>query len=72
MGSGPPPTGGNPRPVATSRKSGRGIGSRRGRGTARRRAVRGSASGRHGGTSGCSGGTPQPSRKRKWGFSNLR
>jgi hypothetical protein len=67
MGSEPPPIGGIPRP--------------RRHGPRRRpwswylwraRVIGGGAIRHRGGTSGRDGGTPQPSRMRKRGFSNLR
>jgi hypothetical protein len=66
-------------PVTTGRGGGCGVGARGGCGGTRHRAIcggayehRGGAGERHGGTGGCNSGAPKPSRKREWGFSNLR
>jgi hypothetical protein len=62
----------SPTPVTTDRGSGRGASARSGHEGAHCRVIGGGPRGRCGGTGGRDRGTPEPLRKRKQGFSNLR
>jgi hypothetical protein len=67
MGNGPPPIGGNSPPSPQTEEAAVELVP-----VAGAEVISGCANRRHRGASGRGGGTPQPSRKRKRGFSNLR